>query len=580
MPPFPFSNPGQRAVRGFPVLIGFALLGLGWVLELAAGNIGQIGQPLSWVELPDESGRRLAVQWSADDRIVLTPDESFFPRLGLAAEGEGPVPDEVSLNGGRSFAAIGRWDPGDVATWGLWFTRSGKLEVTITMTGGAAPSRYAMLLDGQSLPFHLPADEEVEIALSLSIPTPGLHELSLRCLEGGGGVSFSRAEIRGPAAEKSGVVRKRWRPAAAHTKFSSSNAPKSIRLWVMEMDARPGELNFYCPITTPFGYYGPSWRADGTVNAGFNFSLWSFGRGKPEPPVEQLSHLLAIGNPDARFGGFDHEGTGVKIRDWEPLAGRQGQRQVLALRVEPGPRYDTYISYFYAADEKRWRLFGVGNKWNGGKPLSSLWVGSFVEVPGPPPVQRTGAWERRMRYRGWVRDQGGDWHALDRMNRGNVDRETGLTHTDRGVTDDGWFYLQTGGWYFREAERSGEVALPNPVALRDVPYLDEAAIAYLTSLPSGITATRLERVDSRAHIAFHLEKPGPDPEITLFWGPEEGLTLADRWAHQVSLQGPFTEGENQFTLEDIPAETPLHVRLLLRNKEGQFWTPTTLSENP
>ena len=72
----------------------------------------------------------------------------------------------------------------------------------------------------------------------------------------------------------------------------------------MEMDAVPGDLGFYAPITTPFGYYGPTWQADGTVNAGFNFSLWSYGRGQEEPPVEQLSHLLAIGNRDATFGGF------------------------------------------------------------------------------------------------------------------------------------------------------------------------------------------------------------------------------------------------------------------------------------
>jgi hypothetical protein len=69
----------------------------------------------------------------------------------------------------------------------------------------------------------------------------------------------------------------------------------------------PGDLGFYAPITTPFGYYGPTWLADGTVNAGFNFSLWSYGRGQEEPPIEQLSHLLAIGNRDATFGGFGHE---------------------------------------------------------------------------------------------------------------------------------------------------------------------------------------------------------------------------------------------------------------------------------
>ena len=151
------------------------------------------------------------------------------------------------------------------------------------------------------------------------------------------------------------------------------------------------------------------------LNTGFNFSLWSYGRNQPEPPVEQLSHLIAIGNPNAKFGGFGHEGTGVKIRDWEPLKGRQGQRQTFALRVEPGDIYDTYYSYFFATDEDRWRLFGAGKKFNKRKPIKSLWVGSFVEVPGPPHVQRTGLNERRMCYRGWMMDADNRLHPIDRM---------------------------------------------------------------------------------------------------------------------------------------------------------------------
>ncbi len=132
--------------------------------------------------------------------------------------------------------------------------------------------------------------------------------------------------------------------------------------------------------------------------------------------------MLAVGHPEASFGGFGHEGTGVKIRNWEPLAGRQGQRQVLARRAEPGETYDTYFSYFYAADERRWRLFGVGNKYNKRKQLKSLWVGSFVEVPGTPHVQRSGPYPRVMRYRGWVMENNGAWHQLDRMTNGNINR--------------------------------------------------------------------------------------------------------------------------------------------------------------
>ena len=248
----------------------------------------------------------------------------------------------------------------------------------------------------------------------------------------------------------------------------------------------------------------------------FDFSLWSFQRGKSEPPLEQLSHLLAIGNPKAKFSGFDHEGTGVKIRDWEPLKGRQGQRQTLALRVESGKKYDTYFSYFYATDEKRWRLFGVGNKYNKGKPLSSLWVGSFVEVPGPPPNQRTGAYTRTMRYRGWVMDEKQKWYPLDRMANGNINKQTGLTHTHRGITDDeGWFYLQTGGWTFREPDGDDFFKAPPSRENPQVDYLDAEDLAYLQTVPSEIIGTKIEHSGSRARVTFTIRNLGDNAKVTL-----------------------------------------------------------------
>ena len=46
---------------------------------------------------------------------------------------------------------------------------------------------------------------------------------------------------------------------------------------------------------------------------------------------------------------------------------------------------------------------------------------------------------------------GDKWHRLDNMSLADVNKETGLTYTDRGLDDDGWFYMQTGGWIFRKA---------------------------------------------------------------------------------------------------------------------------------
>ena len=432
---------------------------------------GQLGAPISWQACGDDPGSLCMLQKTRDSVLYLTPNESFFPQRGLVAAGQGRVPDLENLNSGKSFAWIEKWDAGDATEW-VWFApQAGKGTIALWMSAKSDGGTFSMSMDNKSVSFSVNSGKESGVAFTcpFQVTEPGLHRLRLVCEKAATATQFHWMTLSGSCVKGAAVLRKRWRPSAAHTKFSSSQAEKPIRLWVMEMDAVPGDLGFYAPITTPFGYYGPTWQADGTVNAGFNFSLWSYGRGQEEPPIEQLSHLLAIGNREATFGGFGHEGTGVKIRDWDPLTGHQGQRQVLALRVVPSDTYDTYYSYFYIADTNEWRLFGVGNKYNKGKPLKSLWVGSFVEVPGPPHVQRTGLYPREMRYRGWVVQEDGQLLQLDHMSGGDVDKQTGLTYTHRGVTDDGWFFLRTGGLSFHKPRSPGGVDLTKDNQLKDLP---------------------------------------------------------------------------------------------------------------
>ena len=495
---------------------------------------GQIGVPLSWQACGDDPNSLCMLQKTRDSVLYLTPNESFFPMRGLVAAGQGQVPDLENLNSGKSFAWIEKWDAGDVAEW-VWFApQAGEGTITLWMSAKSDGGTFSMSMDNKTVSFAVKSSENPSSVFScpFKVTDPGLHRLRIVCDKAAAGIQFHWMTLSGSCVKGAAVVRKRWRPSAAHTKFSSSQAKKPIRLWVMEMDAVPGDLGFYAPITTPFGYYGPTWQADGTVNAGFNFSLWSYGRGQEEPPVEQLSHLLAIGNRDATFGGFGHEGTGVKIRDWDPLTGHQGQRQVLALRVVPSETYDTYYSYYYVADENEWRLFGVGNKYNKGKPLKSLWVGSFVEVPGPPHVQRTGLYPREMRYRGWVVQEDGQLLQLDHMSGGDVDKQTGLTYTHRGVNDDGWFFLRTGGLSFHKPLSPGGVDLAEDNHLKDLPaYLAPEHKESLLGVPSEVTVQSVEVTPEGLNIEYRIDHLGQDPELEVYWGTQDSLTFADRWAH-------------------------------------------------
>jgi len=268
-----------------------------------------------------------------------------------------------------------------------------------------------------------------------------------------GRASMESVELSGSAIAGAQVLRARWRPAAIHAGFKSSTlGAASSRLWVIEVRPIFGKKDFYAPITTPFGYFGSTFNEDGT-SGGINFSRWSFQRGEVEPPVPQLSHLLAVGSPQASFGHFDHEGTGVKLRDWNPYEGQRIINTVLALKVEPGSPYDTYTGWFLDMQTMQWRLYASGRKWSEKRSVESLLPGCFVEVPGPPHLERTGHIIRAADFRGWCRDEQGKWHALDIMNGSKADASREQTNCLWTLSDDGWFRMAMGGMmHFRYPE--------------------------------------------------------------------------------------------------------------------------------
>ena len=560
--------------------------------RLNAG-MGQLGQPMHWsyehegnvhAEISPPITYRL--QQTTDDRLYLTANEAFFPRLGLQAEGVSDLPDPFKLNGGKAFEWIQGWNRGESAEWGWWCERPGQVSFRVLMQPGASKSRFQIRFGDEVAVFVVePVDDQRREVFrgELQIKELGKQSVEVTCLDDESNSRLLWIQLDGEAVVNASVIRKRWRPAAAHTRFSSSQQKGPVKIWVMEMDAVPGTLGFYSPITTPFGYYGPTWLPDGRVNKGFNFSLWSYGRGKQEPPVEQLSHLLAIGNKDASFGQFGHEGTGVKIRDWEPLDGSQGQSQVFALRVESGENYNTYFSYFYLEKEQCWQLFGIGNQFHQGKPIESLWVGSFVEVPGPPNVQRTGVYPRRMRYRGWVQDVSGQWFRLDQMASGNVDRESGLTHTNRGVSEDGWFFLETGGWGYRRTQAIETITLPEIFSDERPEYLTDDSAKILGAFSDPVQILEAERDSSDLILHLALENRDPDAKLKVFYGKHEGLTFSDRWSGETELelsgQSPHVVRVAGFFSEGSFSQSGFF-RLLLVNENGQFWTRSSWEWNP
>ena len=100
-----------------------------------SGEPGQLSSPIEWIKDRGDQEIRYMAQRTDDGRLFLTPNESFFPKLGLAAEGKGPVPDVAQLNGGNSFNSITQWDEGDAAEWGMWLGKTGKVEIHVWTSG-------------------------------------------------------------------------------------------------------------------------------------------------------------------------------------------------------------------------------------------------------------------------------------------------------------------------------------------------------------------------------------------------------------------------------------------------------------
>ncbi|QDU57648.1 DUF3472 domain-containing protein [Aeoliella mucimassa] len=541
---------------------------------------GQRSASVELTPVPDHTGDYYRTQTTLDGSLYLTADEAFFRQGKLRATGESAAPDPEKLNGGKSFANIEGWQPGDSFEWGVLFRQAGELKVDLSLTADDSVSRWMLTIGSEQHPLAVDsATAKLSVSTKITESQLGQQTIRLTCEHAQGKLSLQQVVLSGEAARDSAVLRQRWRPAAAHARFSSSQATGPIQLWVMELDAVPGEFGCYSPVTTPFGYYGASWEADGRVGTSFNFSLWSFQRGGQEPAIDRLSHLLAIGNPDAEFGGFSHEGTGVKVRGWQPLEGHQSQRQAFALRMEPGDPYSTYYSYYYLADEDRWQLFSIGNKYNGNRPPKSLWVGGFVEVPGPPNRQRTGIYPRTMRYRGWVENTSGEWFPLDQMSNGDIDRATKLTDTERGCTDDGRFKLTAGGWKLYTPAEQKRIANPNATPVAIAPYLEPRHLATLHSVPAEVKLLEVQQQAGVLRGSYTLQGELESSEVTAYWGTQEALTFADRWQHFRTLE-QGAAGEHRFELPLTTSGEPVYVRLFLKSRAGQFWSPTTAIAQP
>ena len=555
-------------------------------------------------------------QESEGARLTLGANECFFYPVGPKLQGGGKVrgDEEAALfNKGESYTEIGTLrNSGQQVKWPILPVANGvvSLKVFLETSAKEAGSEWIVRCgDIEELVTSVKSDGSLPQPWSLSgrITQSGIREEAIQfvtielistCSKNLDGGILKSVELEGPAVEGAYLLRSRWRPQAVHTRFLSTEQMGTglgIQAWVVEVrphfDFGLDPFQFYAPVTTEFGYYGSTYMPtskstpDVFTAKAMNFSLWSYKRGAAEPPVGELSHLLSIGDSRRQFGGYHHEGTGVKPRGPLPQIENQLMRSlVVGMRFDapdagdPYP-YRTYHSYFVNPENGDWALYASGRQF-AEKPSQFGGLrepGAFVEVPGRVVSQRTHQSLRSASYRGWVQDLAGDWHPIDMMNGTAKLGEIAPKRWE--LSDDGWFRMTTGGMVYRrfKTKNNDVVHTPN-FELPD--YMQAKALEKFSDHPVSVEIHKVA-MNSGGNLIVDFELAGNEElaEVILHYGRQDGLTLIfedgdqpSKWEGTVSKR--FRSGEHRW---EIPASATIgfsrqgFCRLLVNASEGRFW---------
>ncbi|MEJ6634741.1 MAG: hypothetical protein QNL77_03415 [Akkermansiaceae bacterium] len=511
---------------------------------------------------------------AVDGKLTLTASNGFFDKGFFKAEGATPSAATEKQWIGSQFETLQSTKAGGSARWYFWVDQPGAITLTLNGKGlwiARISNSAERLSDGKSI--------------TLKVKNAGKQVLSLSPRSAPNLTSISSITLKSDVPETK-TLRARWRPAAAHNRYGSSTA-KNPSIWVFESQ-NSGSGAHYSPMTTNFGYFGATFSADGNAAGGINFSMWAASQKTKElPPVNQMPHLLATGNPDAEFSGFGHEGSGVKIRGWEPYA-HHPKSVIQALRMEADEEFETYYGYLYDEHNKQWQLYTVGRRPLKNGKIPELKATSFCEIPGPPQVQRTGDIEHKIRRRGWFYGDDEKWHQADTS---NYNSRKGAANKINTIDDDGWFVLGTGGLDFINPTPSAKTTVTHSIP----EYLSQQKVTQLFQLPVTFQLRKTAAKRTTAKISYRIS-PLKDATATLSFGKTDCLTFVKRDLHGTEKKGlsshlytddrvwqkntpaqTFSGDTVSFELDDLEAGTTYHARVLISHSGGKSWDFETIT---
>ncbi len=526
------------------------------------------------VTIVDERTVRYSIE-NKSSEIALNPTNAFFDHGSFYSSGKSPAPEHERDFIREQFTDINVVKAGTIR-WHVWAKEAGKLTLSPSITD-LNSEQWELKVNDR------PYEIQAEKLTSVNFESAGKHTIYLNYKGAEKTKSLVKGiKLDGDLADKVHVIRSRWRPSAIHCKFSSSTCP-TTKLWVFEsQNASP--FSSYSPMTTAFGYYGASFGKEGASES-MNFSMWIASKKKSEvPPMDQTPHLLATGSPTATFGGFGHEGTGVKIRDFITYPHRP-KSVIQALRLEIKNGYNVYSGYFFDEPSQEWVLFATGRKpVRAKRPITSLRATSFCEVPGPPSRQRSGDLARVIKRRGWFYGEDEQWHPVDTVGTGTK----GFSNKSIFSGKDGWLKMATGGVEKYNGEpvyKAARTDAPLPI------YLAKNKTAKLFQLPATIKTSKLNNITSNsAEISYNIPKAGTNALATIYYDTKDCISFTPRklhgternglssklfahdrtWQHSTTAK-PIKSGENTFQINDLKPNTTYFYRVYIRCKDGQTW---------
>ena len=554
-------------------------------------------------------------QAAVNGSLDLTASNGFFDRCFEAVEpGAATAGDKPFI--GQTFGCLKPTSdpPRGTARWHLWLLKPGEIRATFFLTVPKAEIGHEWVIrlgeEARTLrATESNGDKPQEQTLVFNTRATGRLLFAIDCTQAPppAGSRVHRVRLEGSALEGASLLRARWRPAAVHARFQAPGSCPSPSMWVFE--SRSAEkASSYSPMTTGFGYFGTSFQADGTIaaGAGFNFSMWAAGRTATEaPPLLKMPRLIGTGIPQATYGTFGGEGTGVKF--FGAVAYPEGaDRTIQALRIEPADDgLVTYFGYFFDEKGGRWRLYASAQAPSPSAKSRNIGVldsaGSFCEVPGPPNRERSGDLVRRIERRGWFFGKDRKWYRALPADAGKHPPDDPEAKQDEGpitnrlveCTDNfaqgGWVALSTGGIVHHLAHpsnRKPEEATEDP-PLPD--YLQPAMTEQLFALPVEFGESRVEEAGAgTVTVVCDLRKIGPEARAVLHYGTVDCLTYPAKRVEsgskvEIDMARPertwqfatpeqaATTGRNRFRLANLKADTTYYFRLFVTHKEGQSW---------